>query len=1042
MRPDVSIPTTIKDRWLLAITLIFILAFLHPLSSLVPSARPPALPALTAAKQPADAKKIESALTKLPIYFAPNAGQLDERVKYSASGAGYSFYLTEDGVTYSFTRGAGDEAVEGYALKLSFAGANPGALIEGRKEQAGKVNYLLGNDQNEWQTNVPTFGQVAYKELYPGVDLTYQGAGGKLKYEFIVAPGADPKQIQMAYSGADSLKVDAAGNLVIATPWGTLKDEKPLVYQTIGGKKTEVPAAFAVNRNTVGFTLGGYDKSRPLIIDPGLVYSTFLGGSGQDYGESIALDAGGHAYVTGRTFSTEFPTTVGAYDQSHNGTADAFVTKLNAAGNSLVYSTILGGASMELGYAIAVDAAGNAYVTGATKSTDFPMQGAYSASYNGGDYDAFVTKLNPAGDGLVYSTFLGGESIEFGYSIAVDAAGNAYLTGYTLSSDFPTTIGAFDRTLNGADIFITKLNPTGNALAYSTFLGGSEAGAEAGRSIAVDAAGNAYVIGYTNSSDFPTSEGAYDRTHNGASDSFVTKLNAAGSGLAYSTFLGGSGSETGRAIALDAEGQAYVTGATTSANFPTTDGAYDRTHNGSLDPFITKLSPAGNGLVYSTFLGGIGSDEGLAITVDAAGNAYLIGVTHSLDFPTTADAHDSSHNGGADVFVTKLNLQGSGLAYSTFLGGSGHDYGRGIALDAVGNPHVTGATESSGFPTTAEAFDRTHNGVSDVFVTKLALVHDSTAPTGTVTINQAPYTKSTAVTLNLSAADTGGSGVSHMRFSNDGVFDDTLGAEKWRPYNATQSWTLSSGDGAKKVWAQFKDAAGNQSAVYSATTFLDTVKPSATLSAPAISTNVSKTLSFKVSWTGSDPLPQSGIAAYDVQYKVGPKGTWQTWKTSTTAKSATLKGKAGNTFYFRALAKDNAGNESVWSTTKKTIVPYDNNSLIASRSGFGSTAKSLSSGFYLGTTRYSTKKGHKITYKFTGKSVALIGPKSPKRSEAKIYINGNYVKTVDPYASKLGHRKVLFSKTFKKSGTRTITIENLGTAGRTRFDVDGLGVGR
>jgi beta propeller repeat protein len=322
-------------------------------------------------------------------------------------------------------------------------------------------------------------------------------------------------------------------------------------------------------------------------------------------------------------------------------------------------------------------------------------------------------------------------------------------------------------------------------------------------------------------------------------------------------------------------------------------------------------------------------------------------------------------------------------------------------------------------------------------------VADQQGPTGSIIINQAPYTKSGSVTLNLSAADTGGSGVTQMRFSNDGVFDDTAGAEKWRPYGTTQSWTLSSGDGAKQVRAQFRDAAGNPSLKYSAATFLDTVKPSATPSAPAISTNVSKTLSFKVSWSGSDPLPQSGIAAYDVEYKVGPNGTWTNWKSNTTAKSADFKlAKAGNTYYFRAKSKDNAGNESVWSTIKKTIVPYDNNSLIASRSGFGSTAKSLSSGFYLGTTRYSTKKGDKITYRFTGKSVALIGPKASSRSKAKIYINGNYVKTIDAYSSTLKHRQVLFSKTWSSSGTRTITIENLGTAGRTRFDVDGLGVGR
>jgi hypothetical protein len=729
MKADGSIPTTIKDRWLLAITLTFILAFLHPLSSLVPSARPPALSALkglSAAKQPADAKKIESALTKLPIYFAPNAGQLDERVKYSASGAGYNFYLTEDGVTYSFTTGAGDEAAEGYALKLSFAGANPGALIEGRKEQAGKVNYLLGNDQNEWQTNVPTFGQVAYKELYPGVDLTYQGAGGKLKYEFIVAPGADANQIQMAYSGADSLKVDKAGNLVIATPWGTLKDEKPFVYQTIGGKKTEVPAAFAVKGKTVGFTLGNYDRNRPLIIDPGLVYSTFLGAGGSDGAYSIAVDVEGNTYVTGSTDSADFPTTAGAHDGGFNsGYGDVFVTKLDADGGALVYSTFLGGSGNDSGPSIAVDAAGNAYVTGSTGSADFPTTaGALDQSHNGDD-DVFVTKLNAAGSALTYSTFLGGGSGEAGHSIAVDGEGSVYVTGYTWAADFPTTAGALDQSRNGSmEAFVTKLNAAGSALTYSTFLGGGSV--DAGYSIAVDGEGSAYVTGVAYSTDFPTTAGALDQSHNGSMDAFVAKLNAAGSALTYSTFLGGGNGDYALSIAVDAPGNAYLTGKTLSSDFPTTTGALDQSHNGDHDVFVTKLNSVGNSLVYSTFLGSSGSDEGLAVAVDAAGNAYVTGYTYSTDFPTTTGALDQSFNGSMDAFVAKLNAAGSGLTYSTFLGGGNWDGAESIAVDGAGNAYVTGWTDSADFPTTAGALDGSFNGGdADGFVIKLALPADT-----------------------------------------------------------------------------------------------------------------------------------------------------------------------------------------------------------------------------------------------------------------------------------------------------------------------------
>jgi hypothetical protein len=331
-----------------------------------------------------------------------------------------------------------------------------------------------------------------------------------------------------------------------------------------------------------------------------------------------------------------------------------------------------------------------------------------------------VVKLNPAGSGLAYATFLGGSDYDFGYTIAVDGAGSAYVTGYTWSSDFPTTSGAFDRSYNGYwDAFVVKLNPAGSGLAYATFLGGSND--DRGYAIAVDGTGSAYVTGDTKSTDFPTTPGAFDRSHNGYWDAFVVKLNPAGSELAYATFLGGSGEDYSLAIAVDGTGSVYVTGGTGSSDFPTTPGAFDRSHNGGRDAFVAKLNPAGSALAYATFLGGSADDRGTAIAVDGAGSAYVTGDTGSSDFPTTPGAFDRSYHGSGDAFMVKLNPAGSALAYATFLGGSDYDNGQGIAVDGTGSAYVAGWTESSGFPTTPSAFDRSHNGNYDAFVAKLAM---------------------------------------------------------------------------------------------------------------------------------------------------------------------------------------------------------------------------------------------------------------------------------------------------------------------------------
>ena len=612
--------------------------------------------------------------------------------------------------------------------RISFAlrsvGAENDVQLIAEHKLPGKVNYLIGNDPENWQTDVPIYKELIYKELYKDIDLKIYGTNNQMEYDFIVYPGADPNDIRMVFEGIDALSVDEEGNLVIKTAIGKLKHLKPVIYQEIDDRRHTVEGSFAVAKNTFGFDVGDYDISRPLIIDPlTLSYSTYLGGDGDDFGRGIAVDSDQHAYVTGATDSLNFPTTTGAFQQAHGGGyRDVFVTKLNLAGTALVYSTYLGGNDLDYGHGIAVDSDQDAYVTGWTESTNFPnTTGAFQQAHGGGYCDAFVTKLNPAGSALVYSTYLGGSDSDEGYGIAVDSNQHAYVTGWTSSSNFPTTAGAFQQASGGyCDAFVTKLNPAGTTLVYSTYLGGSDG--DEGYDIAVDSDQHAYVTGRTDSSNFPNTTGAFQQAHGGGyCDAFVTKLNPAGSALVYSTYLGGNDLDYGHGIAVDSDQDAYVTGWTESTNFPNTTGAFQRTYGwGSSDAFVTKLNPAGSALVYSTYLGGIGGDCGYGIAVDSNQHAYVTGDTDSLNFPTTAGAFQRTYGGGiSDAFVTKFTHAGSVLVYSTYLGGNYQDYSHDIAVDSDQDAYVTGYTNSLNFPTTAGAFQQAYGGGSnDAFVTK------------------------------------------------------------------------------------------------------------------------------------------------------------------------------------------------------------------------------------------------------------------------------------------------------------------------------------
>jgi hypothetical protein len=701
---------------------------------------------------------------KLPLSFEANVGQADKAYSFLARGAGYTLALSPAEIVFglqdltcdsslpntshaSFRSGVDDgtdlqaaNCSPGTALlRMSLAGANGRASFEGIDELEGKVNYFTGSDAAEWHTDISTFGRVRYSGVYPGVDVVYYGNQRRLEYDFVIAPGRDARSISLTFSGADNIAVDTGtGDLLIQLGKQTVRQQAPVTYQEINGRRREIVSNYVMKKNgQVGFQVGEYDRAKPLIIDPVLVYSSYLGGAGTDTGGGIAVDSAGNAYIVGTTGSTGFPVVNPIQGTLGGGTcgtlpntvpcSDAFVTKVNASGSALIYSTYIGGNLSETGRGIVIDASGSAYITGSTTSANFPVANAFQPTLGGG-VDAFAAKLNATGSALVYSTYLGGSGTEGGTvsGIAVDPSGNAYVTGNSSSADFPTTPGAFQTSpAGGADVFVSKLNTAGSALIYSTRLGGSEL--DRGLEIALDSSANAYVTGDTVSPNFPTTVGAFDTTANGGADTFVTKLNSAGSALVYSTLIGGTVGDDALDIAVDTSGNAFVTGQTFSTNFPTTAGAVQTVApGGDLDGFVTKLNASGSALIYSTYLGGNNLDYSSGVVLDAAGNAYLTGQTASTNFPTTADAYQKVLGNGTcgagfcdDVFITKLNPTGSTIVYSTYHGGGGIDGGNEIALDPSGSVVVAGFTQSTNFPI-AGAFQSTSGGGQDSFVLKIS----------------------------------------------------------------------------------------------------------------------------------------------------------------------------------------------------------------------------------------------------------------------------------------------------------------------------------
>jgi hypothetical protein len=558
--------------------------------------------------------------------------------------------------------------------------------------------HRFGGAYPEPKTTTSIFSGVRYRELYPGIDLLYHAVGSDLKSEFVVAPSADPGAIRIAYAGARTLEVDSAGTLVARTLAGEMFRESGLaIFQYYGAARKLISGSFRVlpGENSVGFQIGDYDHNRPLIIDPVLSFSTYLGGSMFDAATAVAVDSSGNMYLTGWTESADFP---GTGSSQPNGNVDVFVAKLDPTGSRILYCTYLGGSGEDRGTAIAVDTGGNAYVTGYTTSTNFPVSALALATKSGGGRDAFVLKLSPAGDRLLYSTYLGGGGADTARAMAVDAAGNAYIAGETDSTNFPV-YHAIRATSGGQlDAFITMLDPSGSVLRFSTYFGGIANDSAA--AIAVDSAGAVYVTGSTWSANFPVVS-ALQPVTGGNQDAFIAKLVPATSSLVFSTYFGGAGGaigqpETGNDIALDSSGNIYIAGVTSSSNFPTLT-PFQASLKGSTDAFVTKLNPSASAILYSTFLGGSNMDTANSLALDAYGDACVTGYTQSPDFPTKL-AVQQSHMGSLDVFVACLNNSGSSLTFSTLLGGSGSDSGNGIALSGS-VVDVAGQSTSTNYPT-------------------------------------------------------------------------------------------------------------------------------------------------------------------------------------------------------------------------------------------------------------------------------------------------------------------------------------------------------
>jgi hypothetical protein len=658
------------------------------------------------------------------LRFEPNVGQFAPAARYVARGRAYALFLTADGATLALHRPTDD----GSAARLESASDSQSVVTmklrgaapvepRGISPLPGRSNYFVGNDRATWRSGVESFERVRYEGVLPGVDVEYYGTDGhELEYDFVLAPGTLPSSIEIEFEGVSRLEIAADGRALLHLEDGSrLEKEPPVAYQMRGAKRIGVRAKYEMRSGRLGFLLGDYDASLPLVIDPILTYSTYFGGSSFDEAYGIAADAGGNTYIVGYTASTLFPTSSPEQPVHGGGTYDAFVVKLDPSGSKLIYSTYLGGNGADIAYAVATDALGNAYVAGLTSSTNFPTASALQSA-KGGLQDAFISKLDGTGASLVYSTYLGGMGDDYARGIAVSNTGAAYLVGTTFSANFPKAAPLQAALSGDQDAFASEISPSGSSLAYSTYLGGNAA--EYGNAIALDSAGEAYLVGSTTSSNFPIANARQPAHAGGNTDAFLSKLNPAGSALIYSTYLGGSSADEALGVSVAGD-NAIVVGDTFSTNFPLTVAAQPVPGGSShSDAFITRFDASGAGLVFSTYFGGSGNDVAAAVANDSAGNAYVVGLTDSPDLMLTTPLDgQSTYRGGGDAFVLALPPSGARFAYSSYLGGAAEDHGAGVTV-AVGTTFIVGSTHSSDFPRVSPIINGLV-GAQDGFVAKL-----------------------------------------------------------------------------------------------------------------------------------------------------------------------------------------------------------------------------------------------------------------------------------------------------------------------------------
>jgi hypothetical protein len=696
-----------------------------------------------------------TALGNLPLYFEVNLGQANSPARFLAHGRDCQFWISPNESQLMLCKtDAISGKVSSCAVRMQFVNADAQARICGDAEQPGKINYLIGNDPAQWRTGVATFAQVRVEQLYPGIGLIYYGNQRQLEYDFTIAPHANPKQIAIQFTGVDKISVSPRGELILTIGKDEIHQPQPCLYQTVNGTREEISGGYKiVDAHTIAFDIGKYNHALPLVIDPILSYSTYFGGNAGETAWAISMDTNGFIYVAGETFSTQF-STLGAYQTNYHGgiyAGDAFVAKFDNLGTNLIYLTYLGGSGNDRATSIAVDNSGNAYVTGYTDSTDFPATGIpglpSSTNISGTPtpglnnaypIDAFVAELNSGGSNLVYSAYLGGSGMDGGNGIAVDSSNNVYVTGFTCSTNFPTTANALQKHLAcpsspysylNANSFIAKIGPGGSLLIYSTYFGG--ANFDMGEGIAVDNSSYVYVAGFTASPNFPNAN-AFQEYLNGSTNAFVAKFDSAGTNLVYSTFLGGTNSDVANSIAVDSLGNAYVVGWTTSTDFPNTatnvvpnqltNNSYGYTVTTNVFLTQIKWNGANATIGYSALFGGNASDIGYGVAVDSSGNAFVAGTTSSANFPTfnTSGFLRATNSGGNDVFVVAFNTNASALLYAAYLGGLSDDFGYGIALDPADNAYIVGQTTSANFPT-LDARQTARNGTSDAFLAKILL---------------------------------------------------------------------------------------------------------------------------------------------------------------------------------------------------------------------------------------------------------------------------------------------------------------------------------